>query len=60
MNELRGLIVQARNRLTVAAAHDRGEAIQLDHELGREILMSAQLKFRAAALDLFAAILGAR
>jgi hypothetical protein len=58
---LRDAITRGRNAALTAGAYDRGRAIQLDHECGeRETLMSAQLKFRAAWFDLFAATLGHR
>jgi hypothetical protein len=60
VDELKCMLARARNDLVTAAAHERGQAIQLDHEAGRETMISAQLKFRAALFDLFAAALGHR
>jgi hypothetical protein len=61
VDELRKAIVRTRNTLVTAGAYDRGRAIQLDHDCGgRATMTSAQLKFRAALFDLFAAMLGHR
>jgi len=61
VDELWTMIVRSRNSLITASAHDRGQAIQLERECdGRETVISAQLKFRAAVFDLLAAALGHR
>jgi hypothetical protein len=42
VDELKCMLARARNDLVTAAAHERGQAIQLDHEAGRETMISAQ------------------
>jgi hypothetical protein len=57
----RGGIVRVRSTLVAASACDTGRALQMDYEVGgRETMISASLKFRAALFDLLAAMLGHR
>jgi hypothetical protein len=52
-------LARIRNTLVAAGADDEGHALQMDDEVGgRETLISASLKFRAALFGLFAAALG--